>query len=443
MASISEAVVLGGGFAGLSAACLLAERGVRVTVLEKKPHLGGRAYSFKDPESGESVDNGQHLFMGCYRQTRAFLQKIGTAPLLKFPAGLRVDYADAAGRRDVLSCPGVLPAPLHLAWGLWGLRGLSLREKWGLRRLDAALRPVRTGAVPCELDRLTVRQWLDSLGQSARVQERFFDPIALGALNDDSRVAAATGFVQVLREIFYSDADASRLGLSSVGLSELYTAAAQAYIERRGGTVLLSKKVVAVDHEDGRCRGVALEGGERMTGAVVSTLPPWDLRKLALPSVLKGAWKDLRPSPIIGIHLWLDRPVMDEPFMGLLGTETHWVFNKSRLWNLNGGGQYLSLVISGAHVQVGRDPKALLAQAQADLTRCLPAFGEAKVLRSKVVKEPFATLSPVPGSDALRPAARSPLAGFAFAGDWTQTGLPATIESAVTSARLAVEAILS
>lgn len=437
------AVVLGGGFAGLSAACALAEKGVRVVVLDKKPHLGGRAYSFKDPETGESVDNGQHLFMGCYRETRAFLGRIGTAPLLKFPPGLRVDYADAAGGRDALACPGLLPAPLHLAWGVLGLRGLSLREKWGLRRLDAALRPLARGPLPDALDRLTVRQWLDSLGQSPRIQERFFDPIALGALNDDPKVAAATGFVQVLREIFYRDAEASRLGLSSVGLSELYTAAAREYIERRGGKVMLSKKAVAILEEDGRCRGVELEGGERLAGAVVSTLPPWDLKKLALPQALRGEWENLRPSPIIGVNLWLDRPVMTEPLVGLLGTETHWAFNKSRLWGRNGGGQYLSLVFSGAHAQVGRDPKALLALAEADLSRCLPEFRKAKVLRAKVVKEPFATLSPVPGSDAARPAARSPLPGFVFAGDWTRTGLPATIESAVLSGRLAVEEVLS
>lgn len=443
MASTSETLVLGGGFAGLACAVALAEKGRPVVVLEKKPHLGGRAFSFKDPESGETVDNGQHLFMGCYRETRRFLERIGTAPLLRFPDGVRVDFADALGGRDALVCPRFLGAPLHLAAGILGLRGLSLSDKAGLWRLDRALRGWRGAQrLPAELDRITVREWLDGLGQSRRIQERLFDPIALGALNDDPGVAAATGFAQVLREIFFRDVDSSRLGLSSVGLSDLYAGAARRYVEERGGRVLVSRKVSAILDEGGRAAGVELEGGERVaSGAVVSTLAPWELARLRLPEALRGGWEGLKPSPIVSISLWLDRPVVSELLLGLLGTRTQWVFNKSRILGRDGGGQYLSLVISGAHKHVGLEPKALRALAENDLSRCLPEFRKAAVVRWRVVKEPFATLSPAPGTDALRPQARSPLPGFLFAGDWTQTGLPATIESAVSSGHRAAELV--
>ncbi|MBI3551592.1 MAG: FAD-dependent oxidoreductase [Elusimicrobia bacterium] len=441
----SDALILGGGFAGLSCAVELAKAGRRVVVLEKKPHLGGRAYSFADPDTKEVVDNGQHLFMGCYRSTRRFLDEIGTSSLLHFSEKIRVDYADSEGGRDILSCPAVLGSPLHLAWGVLGLKGLSLSDKAGLLRLDRCMKSIkRLSEVPAELDKVTVRQWLDGLGQSKRIQQRLFDPIALGALNDDPEVASATGFAQVLREIFYRDVDSTRLGVSAVGLSELYTGAARSYIEKRGGKVLESKKSASFIEEGGRVKGAVTESGERFeAAATISTLAPWDLKKLPLPAALRGPWETLQAAPIVSLCLWLDRPLISEPLVGMLGTEIQWVFNKSRILGLNGGGQYLSLVISGAHKQIGWEPKQVFQAAQRDLAKCFPEFSKAKVQRWKVVKEPFATLSPVPGSDALRPAPGSGMPGFHFAGDWTRTGLPATIESAVASGYAAAQAVLN
>lgn len=439
-----HALILGGGFAGLSCAVALAKAGRRVTVLEKKPHLGGRAYSFTDPESRQIVDNGQHLFMGCYRHTRRFLDEIGTGELLVFSKKIRVDYADAQGRRDVLSCPAWLGSPLHLAYGVLGLRGISLSDKTGLMRLDRYIKSIKDQVVvPAELDKVTVRQWLDGLVQSRLIQQRLFDPIALGALNDDPEVAAATGFVQVLREIFYRDVESTRLGVAAVGLSELYTGAARAYIEKRGGRVLELRKLSGLIEESGRVKGAVTEAGERFeAAAVVSTLAPWDLKKLTLPAALRGPWENLKPAPIVSVCLWLDRPVISEPLVGMLGTEIQWVFNKSQILRLKGDGQYLSLVISGAHKQIGWDPKEILAASERDLAKCFPEFSAAKIVRWKVVKEPFATLSPAPGSDALRPAPGSGMPGFHFAGDWTRTGLPATIESAVVSGDMAAAAVL-
>lgn len=432
----ADALVLGGGFAGLACATALAEKGARVVLLEKKPHLGGRAFSFKDPELGVVVDNGQHLFMGCYAETLRFLERIGSAGLLRFEDDVRVDFADAEGARDRLSCPPILGSPAHFALGVLRLKGLTLGEKAKLLRLDSALREMKKKGIPPELDLMTVRQWLDSLGQSRNIQRRLFDPIALGALNDDPAVAAATGLAQVLLAIFFRRYADSRFGLSTVGLSELYTEQAQAYVELRGGQVLMSKRVHALKREGSRVTGALLENGEPLeAAATVSTLPPWDLARLGLG----GEWQKLKPSPIVSVSLKLDRRVVDEPFVGMIGTETQWVFNKSRILSLDGGGQYVSLVISGAHRHVQRDPRELLAQAQADLARCFPSFRDAKVLAAKVVKEPYATLSPVPGSDAVRPAANSGPEGFYFAGDWTQTRLPATIESACLSGHVAAD----
>lgn len=441
MGARADALVLGGGFAGLSCAAALADKGAKVLVLEKKPHLGGRAYSFS--ENGLEADNGQHLFMGCYRETRRFLRRIGTEDRLALYDETRVHYAEPGGRRDALSCPRWLPFPLSLAAGLVGLKGLSLSDKLALRSFDAALRSMRSGPVPASVEAMTVRQWLDSLGQSENAQTRFFDPVAIGILNEKPETASAAGFVQALRRIFLGSAEDARFGLARTGLSELYAGAARDFIEARGGRVISTAKAAGLVAENGRVVAVTTDMGSRFdAGTVVSTLAPWDLRKLDLPSPLRGDWETLRPAPIVGATLKLDRPVMSERFIGLLRTDTHWVFNKTLVHGLREDGQTLAVVISGAHKQVADSPERILGAMKADLAACLPAFRNARVRASKVVKEPFATLSPAPGDEAKRPAPGSGMPGFAFAGDWTATGLPATIESACASGHAVAEKIV-
>ncbi|MBI3289576.1 MAG: FAD-dependent oxidoreductase [Elusimicrobia bacterium] len=433
-----DAIVLGGGFAGLTCAVALAQKGRAVLLLDKKPRLGGRAYSFR--ENGLDADNGQHLFMGCYRATRRFLKTIGTERRLDLYEEIAVDYADADGRRDRLSCPAWLPAPLHLAAGLLGLKGVSLAEKRALFSFDRALKSMASGPIPEAVERATVRGWLSSLGVSTNFQTRFFDPAAIGILNDRPDVASAAGFVQALRSMFLTGRESSRFGLANTGLSELYAEAAREFIEKRGGRVLFNEKAAELVEDGGRVHGVETERGARYrAGWVISALPPWDLKRLAMPPCLRGPWEDLAPAPIVGATLRLDRPVMSERFLGLLGTETHWVFNKTRIHGIEEGGQTLATVISGAHRRVGDAPDAILDVMKRELSGCLPGFSAAKVLAAKVVKEPFATLSPVPGCEAKRPAPGSGMPGFSFAGDWTRTGFPATIESACVSGYAAAE----
>lgn len=434
----SDVIVLGGGFAGLSCAVALAGKGKKVLVLDKKPHLGGRAYSFS--ENGLDIDNGQHLFMGCYWETRKFLQAIGTHDRLDIYHDVVVDYAEPGGKRDKLSCPSWLPAPLHLAAGLLGLRGVSLADKSSLLAFDVALKSMKTGLIPEGVEKLTVRQWLTGLGISRNFQTRFFDPAAIGILNDDPAIASAAGFIQALRQMFLTGRESSRFALAKTGLSELYTDAARDYIEARGGRVISNAKAASLIEEGGRVRGIKTDMDSRFeAGHVVSTLPPWDLKKLGLPAALRGGWETLKPAPIVGATFKLDRPVMSERFLGMLNTETHWVFNKSLIHDLKGPHQTLAVVISGAHKQIGYSPEKIIAAATRDLSACLPEFSQAKILASKVVKEPFATLSPVPGDEAKRPEPGSGMPGFSFAGDWTRTGLPATIESACVSGHIAAE----
>ncbi len=246
-----SALVIGGGFAGLSAAVALTDAGIRVTLLEAKNSLGGRARSFSDPATGETVDNGQHLFLGAYDETLAFLKRLGTADSLVFQDRLSVTFVEPGGKTHTLTCPR-LPAPWHLVFGMMGFSGLTLRDKLRLSRVTRALRGDDA------LDAQTVQEWLVRLGQSERICSHFWYPVAVATLNENPAKASAAGWVTVLRKLFFSGWTQTRLGIPSVGLSELYTGAAQRIVEEGGGQVKLNASVRELTAEGTRVTGVRL-----------------------------------------------------------------------------------------------------------------------------------------------------------------------------------------
>lgn len=428
-----DVIIIGGGFAGLSAATALAERGLRVTLLEARQRLGGRAYSFRDEATGDLVDNGQHLFMACYRETRRFLGRIGTERHLRFQPDLRVDFRTPDARRTALRCPR-LPAPYHLLAGFASLSTVSVGDIFRLRHVmaDLAVGDPRARAA------LTVSEWLRRNRQSEGIRSNFWTPLTVAALNESPGVASAGDLATVLRQGFMGSREDARLGLSVVGLSELYTAAARGYVEGRGGEVRLGAPVAAIDCRRDRCEGVTLKDGTRLTAdAVISAVPPTALLPL-LPDV---DWlRPLPTSPIVSINIWFDRPVMAEPFAGLLGTECQWAFNRSMILNSPSRG-YVALVISAARDHIRRSQQDLVRLAVTDLRRLFPEARSACVTRAFAVKEREATLSPAVG--ILRPGQKSPARNLFLAGDWTDTGLPATIESAVVSGHRCAELILN
>lgn len=447
----SEILIVGGGFAGLAAGVALAKEGRPVRLLEQKPHLGGRASSFLDSATGSVVDNGQHLFMGCYHQTIEFLKTIGTLDRLKFQAGLTVPFLGVDGRGSVLKCPQ-LPAPWHLLFGVLRSGSFNWSEKFqilGMRRALGGAAGSNNG-----LSALTVDQWLNGLGQSESVRRNFWNLICIGAMNEDPGIASAELFERVLKIALFGSSGDSNLGIARVGLSDLYTQAASDYISSRGGKVELSKNVTGLRISNGVCEGVILADGEAVSAGAVINATPWHKFTAILPPELLRAEPfftrilSLRPAPIISINLWFDRPITDLEFVGLRGTTIQWLFNKSRIFSTPetktgaSAPQFVSLVLSGAHEHISKSKEDLLGVALSELGQLLPASKEAKLVRSLVIKERFATFSPAIGADSARPTAGTPIRGLYLAGDWTATGLPATIEGAVKSGYTAAGEIL-
>jgi squalene-associated FAD-dependent desaturase len=432
-----DVVVIGAGFAGLAAAVRLAGLGARVTVLERRGVLGGRAYSFREPESGALVDNGQHLFMRCYDETLSFLRTLGTDDRIAFQPRLEVDMLGGGGREARLACPR-LPAPLHLLAGLLGLRGVGLRDRLGLVRAGARLAAAARGPHSAALEDVTVAAWLDRLGQSAAARRAFWNPLTLAVLNDAPEVASVRWLVAVARRAFLAGPRAGDLGFATCGLSALYTEQARAYVEARGGSVRTQAAAAALEVSGDRVAAVRLAPraratGERLpVGVVVAAVPHQALPPL-LPAALaaRPPFSDaarLAVSPIVSCHLWYDRPVLGRPFVGLLDGPLHWLFDR---------GTHLTAVTSGAGALVDRRPRDLADAAAREVARLLPAAREARLLRAHVIKERWATPSLAPGAGALRAGPRTPLANLVLAGDWTDTGLPGTIEGAVQSGHAA------
>jgi squalene-associated FAD-dependent desaturase len=442
-----DAVVIGAGFAGLSAAVVLAERGVRVTVLEGKPALGGRAYSFVDPDTGDFVDNGQHVLMGCYNETLDFLKRIGAYDQLVFHEDLEIEMLAGPGQSAVLKTAR-LPGPLHMTAALLGYRHLSIAERIGVMRGGLRMLAMRGGG---ELRRLTVAQLMDRLGQSVHARQCFWYPLSIATLNDEPESSSAQLLAEVLKRAFFSRRSDSAFVYSRVGLSDLYCTGAKRLIERAGGTVASHSIVEMLElGAEGNVSSVRLRDGRRVEASnFISAVPaPHLLRFLpenAVADPFFSRFTGLSSSPIICVHVWLDREVTNSPFIGFIGTTTQWLFNKRQIFAQRGEAHpgYLSFVISGARKLVDRTNQEILDIVIDDLHAMIPASRAAKVVKSLVLKEKNATMAPDLLSHELRPTARTPIANFFLAGDWIQTGLPATIESAVISGRTAAAAIVA
>jgi squalene-associated FAD-dependent desaturase len=440
---MDEVLIIGGGFAGLAAGVALAKSGRRVRLLEQKPHLGGRARSFVDSRSGSVVDNGQHLLMGCYHATLRFLEEIGTLDRIALQPRLRVHFLEPPGKLTTLECLG-LASPWHLLAGVLCSDSFSWREKREVFRLGRSLSAGEDSRDA--LERMTVEEWLSAMGQSEKLRRGFWDLLSIAALNENPRRAAATIFARVLRlALFTSPAD-SRLAIPRVGLSDCYTDAARAYIEARGGRIDTGQGIKALRIVQGVCEGVQPSNDEKIEAAAVVSAVSWFEFVRLLPGDLLRSEPyftnilALRPAPVISINLWFDRAITDLDFVGLRGTTIQWLFNRGKI---PGSGQNgVSLVLSGAHEHITRSKEELLSVAIRDLAELFPESRAAEVLHSLVIKERFATFSPCVGVEELRPQALSPVRGLYLAGDWTATGLPATIEGAVQSGYTAAQEIL-
>ena len=430
----STVAIVGGGLAGLAAGCALAEDGYRVRLYERRPYLGGRASSYQHPGTGEVVDNCQHVLLGCCTNLIDLYRRSGVEDKVRWFD--RLHFVEPGGRDSIIELTS-LPAPLHTAPSFLASHALNLFDKIAISRAMLSLRK----EIPD--DGRPFLDWLRSHGQTERSIQRFWAPVLVSALNEDLDRCSTRYAAQVFRESFLKSAEAGRMGIPAIPLSDLYSAAGE-YIRQRGGEVNLRASVesfrVEADHVNLCVAGQEVAADSAVLAApfnVIGNLLPND----DLSRDLRDKLSRFESSPITGIHLWFDRQITGLEHAVLLDRTIQWMFHKSKLLNRAGEGSYVELVVSASKSLVEMGRQEIIDLAVRELADFFPIVRGAKLEKATVIKEVHATYSPRPGIDEYRPPARSPWPRVFLAGDWTQTNWPATMEGAVRSGYIAAEAI--
>ncbi len=428
-------VVIGGGLSGLTAGVYLAAQGLPVLLLEQKPHLGGRAYSFVDTTTGETVDNGQHVLIRGYAATMRLFETIGTRHLLAMQPKPALTFHHPEKGFRTFHLP-LLRSPLHLVAGVLSSDLFGMSDKARVLRAGLAIRGC-VGEAEQRIAPLTVGEWLASVGQSDEVVRSFWEPLAVSIMNEHVGSASALLFVRSLKTAFLDNRANAALAIPSVGLSNLYANPARDFIVRRGGNVSCSIRVVKIMGSKEEVTGVQLQDGSLVeASAVVLALPPAEARSILPDALVSGDYlassANMSFSPIVSTHLWFRRDVMPYEVVGLIGKTTQWVFNRRRIAESQQEGGHISATISAAHDVVGRTQEEIVALVMHDLRS---AFGNdlPEPWHALVIREKKATFSATPSAESLRPDHQTPIKNLFLAGDWTSTGYPATIEGAVIS----------
>jgi squalene-associated FAD-dependent desaturase len=421
MSDTPRVAVVGAGLAGLSAALALTRHGYDVELFERTRLLGGKVTSFV--VEGVEVDNGQHVFLGCCSEFLDFAHQVGMSEQLHMQERFNVTVLSRDGRRARLAS-GRLPAPIHLVFAFAAYRHLSRGDKLRVARgLLAARRRTPVGG--------DMAAWLQRHGQTPATRRAFWDPFLVPALNAPLEAVSAADGLFVIRTAFLGSKDAARIGYMTVPLARLAEAAAS-----RLHAVHTRTSVSGIDTHAGRVVALHLDNGNTVEcDACVLAVPPRRLGSLLGDPDSYGVHglDAFQTQPIVDVHLWYDTDVSAIDFAALLDSPVQWVFAK--------GPGYLCCSLSAAEQSVALPESELVALCHQELIAALPELRSARLVRGAATRDPEATFVPAPGLQ--RPGAATSLENLVVAGAWTDTGWPATMESAVRSGRTAAAQLIA
>ncbi len=444
--SDSDVLVIGGGLAGIAAALDCADAGARVRLVEVRRRLGGAAYSFE--RDGLSIDNGQHVFLRCCTAYRRLLRRLGSEHGVVVQERLQIPVL-SPGNEPFVLCRSGLPAPLHLAGSLMRYPYLNLAGRLRAARAARALGRLDPGDPA--LEGQTLGQWLGAHGQDADALAALWDLIALPTLNLPAADASLALGAFVFQTGLLASASAGDIGFHERPLSQTIADPALRVLRSAGVEVSLGWRAEAIERARSgfRVRGTgatdAASAREHASAAVIVALPHARAAGLleALQPDITGALRRLESSPIVNVHVVYDRTVCEHRFAAGVGTPVQYLFDRSAAGGVPAGWQYLAVSLSGAEQEMGMSADELRACYLPALSELLPRARDARVESFFVTREHAATFRASPGVARLRPRARTSIPGLALAGAFTDTGWPATLESAVLSGHTAARAALA
>ena len=417
--------VVGGGLAGIAAALSAADAGAQVTLLERRPHLGGLTTSIE--RDGLSFDNGQHVFLRCCTAYRAFLERIGGSDQVYLQKRLNVPVLGPDGKRSAI-WRSDLPAPFHLAVSLLRYQPLSWKER--LRLLGPVLALRRMDPRDPSLDTISFAKWLGKRHQSPQAIDRLWNLIIQPTVNVSSNDASLALATQVFRIGFLDRADGADMGWSKVPLAQLHGENARRALDESGVETLLNTSVTSIS---GSADSFTVEtnSGHVTADRVIVATPPRTAASLGVVSDVALA-DELGMSPIVNIHFVFDRKVTDLALCACLDSPIEFLFDRTDASGATSG-QCLVVSLSAADRYMTIGSSELAATFLEELHRLLPRSRDAKVVTSVVTREHGATFRATPGIEARRAAIASAVPGVFLAGAWCDTGWPATMEGAVRS----------
>jgi hydroxysqualene dehydroxylase len=442
-----DVAVLGGGLSGLAAAVELALHGVKIIVVEQSPELGGRCYSFTDPVTGDIVDNGQHILIGAYHETLRYLELIGTRRYLNQNKTSSLFFHHPEKGMCEFSTRRI-PPTFGVPGGILSSPLLSSLDRLKMIPVGRELQ-LWNSSLESKLRTLTIEEWLINLNQSDNARKCFWYPIAVSVMNELPHRASALLFARAMKKAFFgADADSQFL-IPTVGQSELYALPASQLLSDNDAEILRGVEVTALDIRDDRVTSISLKDGRFIEAEkVVSAIPYYSLERILPPDVLSiepfNNLDKFESSPIVSINLWFDKQIMNELYIGVIGRRIQWLFNrKGIIAEQKSPGYSLSAIISAAYdvVEMGKDE--LVQMAVEDIAHIYPQAARAKLIHANVIKEKRATFSCTNGIEQYRPDTRTPLLNLFLAGDWTNIGLPGTIEGAILSGFKAAKSVLA
>lgn len=432
----------------MAAALSLQKRGCEVTLIEKRPYLGGRAFSFGTGCRETEIDNSQHIFLGCCSNYLEFLRCTSAPQNTKMQKKFCLEISLDGRKGKLSSVPFLRKA--HLLPSFIKYPHLKVNEKIKVVLLLWKISLLEISSGLGNLDSLSLEDWMVQNGQSKSIIHRLWDVFILSTLNDSSsRVSAYMG-LKVIQDGILSSPTALNIGWSNIGLTRLLDGANNS-LKDLGANLVMGETVRNIEFRKNQWHAITARGKRFSSEHMISALQPHDLLSVFPDNLRKFPMFDSMAHigyvPIIGFHVWYDREIMQEEFLAFVDSSIQWIFNKtamiSRDKSENAGRQYLCASVGGAHDLIDKPKNELEALFMNEISRLLPQAKKALVLKSIIVKEPHATIRSSPGCSVLRPGAETELPGFYLAGEWTDTGWPSTMEGAVKSGVTAAEILMS
>lgn len=426
---MNRCLIIGGGIAGLTAASILASKKIPITLLESSPKLGGRTYSFIDSETNTTIDNGQHILMGCYSETLKFMKLINAEDNFEYQRNLRLNLIGRDKTEYKIESSKVF-YPFNLLFAIANYNAFTISDKFLFIKFLLKLLFLTKKSIK----HFNVAEWLKSENQNDGMIKKFWEILCIGALNTSIYKASAVVFYDILIQIFFRGNFASTIILPKKGLTESIIDPAVAFIRSNGGEIITSKTVKNLEIKNKNIIKVVTENGifEKFD-YVISAIPNYALQKVSNSNELIFADDKFEYSTIVNIHVWIDNLILKEKFYGFLDSPLHWIFVKDGHFNI---------VISDANHLAGKTKEEIYEMVSTELFKYL-SVDKKNIVRYKIVNEKRATFVPHKNILDIRPNCETEIKNLFLAGDWTNTVLPSTIESAAKSGRIAAECILS